>query len=89
MPDFNQADPKKHITDPKNLGANAQYPSHLFKFTPEPSPTSVVVAWKGKEPVHNEIVDAANEADEAAKVKDGYSLKPVLDAPGAKKKDKP
>ncbi len=85
MPDFNNLKPEKNITDPKNLGAVTDYPQTLYRATPTPTDTSLIVAWKGKTPVHNELDSAVDDADKANKIKDGWSLAPVVEDAKAKK----
>lgn len=84
MPDFDQTKPDKKITDPKNSPIG-EYPRHLFKFVSDATPTSLVVAWAGKAPIHNDIVDAFDDHGKAELVKDGWSLTAVLKDPAEKK----
>lgn len=82
MPDFNQQAPPADVTNPdKDAAKGAPYPAHLYRLG-EKGP-SVVVAWDGERPIRNEIVEVASAAEEAAKVKAGWSTKPVLSAKSA------
>lgn len=77
MPDFNQLAPPMNITDP-SASSGAEYPRHLYKHAADASDTSVVVGWKAKQPVHNEVVTVADGGAKAAKLEEGWSLVPVL-----------
>lgn len=81
MPDFDGANPPKKVTDPKPGPAR----QHLYRFAFEPGDTTVVVAWKAKQPIHNDVLAVTTDDEKAASLAAGYSDAPVLDAPKAKK----
>jgi hypothetical protein len=92
MPEFDNLKPGVSVTDPKGVALSpelkgAPLPAHLYKHVAEKSDTSLVVAWKGKEPIHNESVIVGTEAEKAERLADGYSAEPVLSAPAAAKKN--
>lgn len=98
MADFLTTDPKKNVTDPKNLGHVTDYPAHVHKAytgTIEKDdkgkdivPDGVlIVAWQGKTPVYNEVRSVADADERKAALADGYADGPQL--PKAEKpKDK-
>lgn len=87
---FDQLAPSKQITDPLGLGAQGggKFPAHLYRHVAESSETSLVVAWKGKAPIHNEVLEVGDQKalDEALDA--GWSDKPVLEAAGKAKPKK-
>lgn len=85
MADFNNLTPGKNITDPQNVGAVAEWPRHVYRPTAVATDTSLIVAWKGKQPVHNEVQSVIDDVALAAALKDGCSLTPVIEDAKAKK----
>lgn len=87
MPDFNNLDPKKDVTDPKGT-KDPNFPRHVHKHVAvakkEDAPEgSLVVAWAGKQPIYNVFLSVNNADELAAALKDGYEDQPVV--PSAKK----
>lgn len=87
MPDFDNLNPKKNVTDPKGSG-DALFPRHVHKHVAVAKPAdapegALVVAWAGKQPIYNEFLSVNNADELAAALKDGYEDQPVV--PAAKK----
>lgn len=89
MPDFNNLDPKKDVTDPKG-NKDPNFPRHVHKHVTVVEKDAngkdvvpdgaLVVAWKGKQAIYNEFL-SVNDADElAAALADGYEDQPVVPA---------
>jgi len=86
MSDFNQAEPKKSVTNPNPATPEgAPYPKTFYRHSAGED-GSIVVAWDKKTPIHNEILHVVDAKAEKAAIEDGYSAAPVLDAPKDKKK---
>jgi hypothetical protein len=82
---FDNQKPDKDVHNPQNVSSG----QHLFKHVSvkkgdELPENTIVVAWKGKEPIHNEFLDVPDEESAKAAIKGGWSVKPVLGAKGSK-----
>lgn len=77
MPDFNQATPPETLTNPESsTPKGAPYPKVLYKAGE--GKHSMVVAWDGDKPIHNQIIDVTSESEEAKRVAEGWKPKPVI-----------
>ncbi len=94
MADFAQMSPPQSITNPTVPDGEkpvAEYPAHVHRAVAEPTETSIVVAWVGKKPIHNEYLIVANDDERKTALADGWSDDPVVpdtDKTKAKAKDK-
>jgi hypothetical protein len=90
---FDNLEPKRGITDPEGQGVERRlFPAHLFRFVAPDDPANLdegtlVVAWTGtsgarrkQTPVHNEMIEVANEKELAEALEDGWAEKPQLEA---------
>lgn len=82
---FDNLDPKRIITDPDNLGAERHWPKALYRFVPHATEDSLIVAWKGKEPIHNESIRVHDETALEEHVTAGWATKPQMTAAPTKK----
>lgn len=80
---FDNLNPKRSVTDPAGVGVQSgpRFPAHVHKHVAEATDTSVVVAWNKKQPIHNEYAEAADQPALDALLAEGWSEKPVLEAP--------
>lgn len=82
--DFNQENPPKRITDPDGAGAQTAFPAHVHrhvvKVDDEDLPeNTVVVAWKGRKPIHNEFREVKDQKALDQALREGFSAKPQLE----------
>lgn len=87
MADFQNETPGSDITDPKKLREQSpHFPAHLHRHVPEATDTSIIVAWKNKQPIHNEFCEVGTPEELAVKVKEGWlEGGPTLEPAKAKK----
>lgn len=97
MADFLTTDPKKNVTDPKNLGHVTDYPAHVHKaitvdkdeagkpIVPE---GVLIVAWHGKTPIYNEVRVVADATERKAALTEGFTDAPDIPKAKAAKGDK-
>ena len=80
---FDVSNPSRHVTDPKNYGTaqrTAGVPKHLYRFIEterladtQEGHATIVVAWKGRDPVYNEMFEATTPDELHEAIAAGWS----------------
>lgn len=84
---FDNENPGRNVHNPNSVGSGQHLYRRVDVARGDALPDgTLIVAWKGKEPIHNEILDVQDEDAKAAALKDGWSESPVV--PKAEKAEK-
>jgi hypothetical protein len=76
---FDNLNPPRSVTDPNGAPAGRPFPKHMHRHVAEATKTSLIVAWKGDTPIHNEFLEVADQGALDAAVAEGWSDKPQLE----------